>query len=1113
MRKITLQAILGGILASTSFFNAVDTYAADPPKPLARAGEVILQVSPSMALSDVNLLASSARCELIKPLAYSPGVYLLGLIGRNPNAQPQLATAALESAIRTLKASPLVQVAEPDYMCYYFGLPKKQAPAQRKTRAVAPPGPMITPNDPQYRNQWHMDMIRMPEAWNIQFSQDPRVSTLVAVIDSGIERGHPDFIDPTVGSLVIEHQAFGGGTAGVDTVGHGTHVGGTIGAATNNGNRVASVAGWVRNGLNVRLVDVNIDNGSGGVSSSGVIQGINFAATRGCKVANLSLGGYGVSTAQRNAVRDAIAAGVTIVAAAGNGTVNHATLPGYPSDYPGVIKVTSVGRDRRLSGYSDFGFTENSQIIAAPGGSNNDIISTWPLNGNPIFGPGTNGINSINGTSMASPHVAGVVALLAAAGVPSNQMYNALAAGAQAPGEPLDPNRHGPGILDAYSALLPFSDASPSVDLDSAGITSGFNSGVSTSGDRGVSYFNATPITISLQGVGRIYSNAPPSGIIGLWSLEQDVTVEIQTIGRTPSIVKTFVGGRGVAGQSGRFEIPVLPANAQKSTKFSGITVPALNADGTYTPLSLSPGQYRIVAKISQRNATGIASTLETAQFLTIVEKRLSAGRSMFSVPFKAGTFIRPVTDPNLTPEAALLGKTTVFSLARYNPLRLPSEDDYARFRNTVDSYNLRSASRFDIQDQLNSRIISYDTTLLSSSIAPIGFGYWLDLDRATTVSTTLLPYPTQIPGVSPIAENAVGINMYATGGGWNMIGAPFSYPVDWSVVTVVVEGASYSMADAVKAGYLSPALIGYANGDYVYAIAPSGQLEPFNGYWVRVFRDCTLLIPPVPSASSRLQVAGSNSDGWKARLIANVAGDVDGQNYFGQLRSATDAEDKNDILKPPAGAGHAYVRFNNASSDGKSRALAFDMRALVGNTITHQEWTADVATDRPNANVVLSWDGIRSAPRNSRLTLRDTVTGERIVMGSRSSYTYRSGEAGSSRKFVISIDPQTSGGSLAIRNMRTVQTGGRAASGWSIRFNTNVDAEIQGAVETLDGRPVGDLIGTGRSQSGADTTLRWDGRNKNGGLVAAGPYVVRVKARTVDGQTQVEQRVIQIVR
>lgn len=1110
MRK-QFRAILASVLSTVVSLCAIQDRALGQANNTSVAGkvmsgEIIVIFPESTTQATVVQIASNLGCEIIQPLAYTPGGYLLGLKGRRAGVVA-LPDSQLTQAVASLKLMPGVN-ASPNYMHEKRGQVKTaKATAPFRSRVTEPPGSEFIPNDPSFltNQQWDMRMMRMPEAWAVQSGDGTPIK--IAVIDSGVDTRHPDFTLADGSSIIVDSQAFAGTTgATVDPDGHGTHVAGTMAAATNNRIGVVGVAGLRRNGVNVQLMTMRIGDDTGGLSSAGSLQALNYIRLNGARVVNMSYGGPLQSgDPEVVAVTAAIAAGVVVVGASGNNGQDLATSPDFPTDIPGVIKVNAVGPDRALASYSNYG-GPNKKIIAAPGGDDGvTVFSTLPTSQGSYGGQ--------QGTSMAAPHVAGAVGVLLAAGVLPDEVYPLIANTASAPNPPPGQSqladRYGPGIIDLYSALQQLAP-SPTINFDTAS-SSGGSSGVNGS-DRGISYFGATPITISLRAVGRIYANAP-AGLRGKWSLEDDLTVEIQSVSRTPSIIKSFVGGRNVLGQPNRIEIPRLSASDNESRRFDGVTVPARNVDGTYTPISLSPGQYKIVMKLNIRENGAIVSVQEQSQFLTIVEKRLSAGRSMFSVPFKAGTFIRPITDPNLTPEAALLGKNTVFSLARYNPLRTPSDDDYARFRNTVDAFNLRSASRFDIQDQLNSRIISYDTTLLSSSVAPIGFGYWLDLDRATTVSTTLLPYPSQIPGVSPIAENAIGINAYATGGGWNMIGAPFTYPVDWSVVTVVVDGVSYSMAEAVRAGYLSPALIGYANGDYVYAIAPSGQLEPFNGYWVRVFRDCTLLVPPVPSASSRRQVVGANADGWKARLIASVAGDVDGQNYFGQLRSATDAEDKNDILKPPAGAGHAYVRFNSTSADGKSRALAFDMRALNGNTVSHQEWTADVATDRANATVVLSWDGIRSAPRNSRLTLRDTVTGERIVMGSRSSYTYRSGEAGSSRKFVISLDPQTSGGSLAIRNMRTVQSGGRAASGWSVRFNTNVDAEIQGAIETLDGRPVGDLIGTGRSQSGAETTLRWDGRNKNGGLVAAGPYVVRVKARTADGQTQVEQRVIQIVR
>jgi subtilisin family serine protease len=1106
MKQLQLRAILRGILMAAGLVSvAGSARAADPPKPLVRPGEIILQVSPSLGLSAVDQLSAAAGCEVIRPLAFSPGVYLLGVKGRDQTLKVSMPSAAMQEAIVKLRLSAGV-TADPNYIRYFTGMSQKSKQASRVT---APPAASITPNDTLHSQLWHMAMIRMPEAWNIQIGTG---TVLVGVIDSGIERNHPDLLDASGVSRVVDHQSFGGSNPGVDLLGHGTHVGGTIGATTNNGNRVSSVAGWNRGGLNTLLVDANVDSGAGdgSLSSAGIVQGINYCVSKPVKVINMSLGGYFDSSAERAAIKNAVDAGVVVVASAGNGTTDHGALPGYPSDYPGVIKVTSVGFDKKLTWYSDYGFTENSQIIAAPGGSldgnsAHDVLSLWPVNG-AALGQGQNGVNAIAGTSMASPHVAGAAALLVGAGVKGPNVYKALADGAQLPNEPLSAQKHGPGVLDVYSALLPYSDPAPSLTVDGGTVITNGGS------DRGISYFGATPIDISLRGVGRVYASGPPAGTTGLWSLETDITVEVQTIGRTPSIVKSFVGGRNVTGQPNRFEIPVLPTGASKSTVFNGVRVPAKNSDGSYTPITLSPGQYRIVGKVNLRNASGIVSTSEQVQFLTIVEKRLNAGRTMFAVPFKAGVFIRPATEPNLTPEAALLGSAASFSIARYNPLRSLSDDDYARFRSN-DPFSLQNAARFDIVDQLDKRVIAFDTTNPTSSIAPIGLGYWLDLDRAGGVSTTLLPYPSQIPGVSPIAENSVGINVYASGGGWNMIGAPFTYPVDWSVVTVRVEGVSYSIADATKAGIISPALIGFASGDYVYSIAPSGQLEPFNGYWVRVFRDCTLLVPPVPSAAiSRARgSSAAGAEGWRARLVASVAGDTDGQNYFGQARNANEKEDAADILKPPAGAGHAYVRFVSETTNGAGRSLAFDMRPVGGST--KQEWTAVVTTDRPNASVVLSWEGIRSAPRNARFTLVDTLTGARVPMAGVSSHTFKSGEPGTSRSFKIILESQASGGVLAIRSLRSVPGASRSGNGWTFGLTTNVDADIQGVIETLTGRQIAVLAGKGRSQAGREVTLAWDGRNGGGGSVAPGPYRVKVFAKSADGQTAVHQVTITNVR
>ena len=468
MRQIKLRAILSGILMAAVLLSVAGAAsAAQPPKALALPGEIILQVPPGTASATVDALAATAGCDVIKPLAYSPGVYLIGVKGRQISLTATEPSNAMLVAMAQLRTTPGV-TADPNFIRYFTGFSQK---SPRVTRATAGPGSSITPNDPLYAPQWDMTMVRMPEAWNIQFGT---ANVLVGVIDSGVERNHPDLQDASGADRTVDHQAFGGGTAGIDALGHGTHVAGTIAATTNNGNRVAGVAGWNRSGLNVLIVDVNVDSGAGNgsLSSAGIIQGINYCASKPVKVINMSLGGYGTSAAERAAVKNAVDTGVAVVCAAGNGTIDHGVLPGYPADFPGVIKVTAVGFDKKLTFYSDFGFTENPQLIAAPGGSldgnsAHDVLSLWPVNGGAL-GPGQNGTNAIAGTSMACPHVAGAAVLLSAAGVTGAQMYKALADGAQLPNEPLDARKHGPGVLDVYSALLPYSDPPPHMILEGA---------------------------------------------------------------------------------------------------------------------------------------------------------------------------------------------------------------------------------------------------------------------------------------------------------------------------------------------------------------------------------------------------------------------------------------------------------------------------------------------------------------------------------------------------------------------------------------------------------------------------------------------------------------------
>jgi subtilisin family serine protease len=183
-----------------------------------------------------------------------------------------------------------------------------------------------------------------------------------------------------------------------DGNGHGTHVGGTVAAETNNATGGAGTC------PNCRLMPVRVLDNNGSGTLVNVANGINFAANNGAEAINLSLGGSGSTTLQ-NAVNNAWNAGVFLACAAGNSNTS-STGSAYPAAYPNCFAIASTTSSDARSSFSNYGSWVE---VAAPGSS---IYSTW-LN---------SGYNTISGTSMATPHVAGLAGLLASQGLTNSQI-------------------------------------------------------------------------------------------------------------------------------------------------------------------------------------------------------------------------------------------------------------------------------------------------------------------------------------------------------------------------------------------------------------------------------------------------------------------------------------------------------------------------------------------------------------------------------------------------------------------------------------------------------------------------------------------------------------------
>ncbi|MCB0168547.1 MAG: peptidase S8 [Anaerolineae bacterium] len=267
------------------------------------------------------------------------------------------------AAVAALQTSADVAFVEPNYIAYALD----------------------TPSDPYFTSQWAYDVAGFSHAWDVTKGSS---NIVVAIVDTGIDLDHPDLnctVSNGAGKLTSGFNFYDNNNNPDDNNGHGTHVAGTVAACTDNSVGVSGSA------PNVRLMPVKVLGSTGSGSYSNVADGIVFAADNGAKIINLSLGGSANSTTLMNAVQYAYNKGVLIVAASGNAN----TSIYYPAAYSQVMAVGSTDSGDVRSSFSNYG---SDLDVVAPG---EFIYSTLP---------GWYGYSS--GTSMASPHVAGLAALI-----------------------------------------------------------------------------------------------------------------------------------------------------------------------------------------------------------------------------------------------------------------------------------------------------------------------------------------------------------------------------------------------------------------------------------------------------------------------------------------------------------------------------------------------------------------------------------------------------------------------------------------------------------------------------------------------------------------------------
>ena len=636
---------------------AAPALAVPSPTPDFVPGEVLMKRAPAAATSAKkrNALATSHGALFRKSLP--PDVDVLELSetvtstklkagGSQAKIDPTATeTHALKAAtlavVERLQADPAVAWAQPNYI----------------RRAL------LTPNDELYDRQWHYENINLPDAWETTTGSS---NIIVAVIDTGILSEHPDIpTERLVPGYDFVSSVFraqdgdgpdddpedpGDDPSGESSSFHGTHVAGTIGARTNNGDGVAGV-NW-----DVRIMPVRVLGALGGTASE-VSQGIRFAAglpteapappSERAHVINMSLGGAGTSPIEQAAVTDARNAGTIVIAAAGNDSSSDEYSP---AGLDGVISVSASTVSGTKASYSNYG---DKVDVAAPGGE------FWDADGDDNLDAVLSTLGNdegdfiyryYQGTSMASPHMAGVVALMLAVNAElTPDDIDKLLEGTHPDtstritrdlGLPGRDDFFGNGLIDAAAAVIAASEVTGAGEIDPVGSRL---SVLPTSLDFR-EFLSELPLVVTNSGTGAL--NVTSVTTDSPWLTAAPAS------GEAPLSIQVTVDRSGLADGSymGTVQIETNATEGSSSTSVSiAMTVGevSLGDAGPTIVRVLSADGSQVVAEVMTDAAQGYAYTtpvVEPGTYIVVAGTDRDGDSNICDIEDACGLFQEPVT-------------------------------------------------------------------------------------------------------------------------------------------------------------------------------------------------------------------------------------------------------------------------------------------------------------------------------------------------------------------------------------------------------------------------------------------------------------------------------------
>lgn len=474
---------------------------------------------------------------------------------------------AMEDAALFLQNLPGVRYVEPNYIAY----------------AIA------TPNDPGYNQQYGPQRIQANLAWDIW---QPQRTVYIAIIDTGVDYNHQDLVNKFrrhSNGTIYGWNTLNNTTNANDDNGHGTHCAGIAAAEINNGVGIAGVAAWNPSVPNsrtfVQIMPVKVLSSSGSGSWSSVANGITWAADNGAHILSLSLGGSSGSQQLADAVNYAWNRGCLIVVAAGNGGSSSFQ---YPAAYTNCIAVAATDSADRLASFSQYGSWVD---IAAPGVG---VYATWP----------GNSYRSLDGTSMACPHVSGAAALVwSHAPSLTNQQLRTILETNVDPYQPYSGRTIAPnaGRLNVYRALQaagnPGQPTLSSLSLSPTSVVGG----QSSTGT--VTLTAAAPsggFVVNLSSSNSTVASVPTSVTVPAGQTSATFTVSTTAVSTTTTVTITATAG-GISRQATLTVNPAPSVTLQSLTVSPSFVIGGNSATGTVTLSGPAPAGGVVVTLRSSR--------------------------------------------------------------------------------------------------------------------------------------------------------------------------------------------------------------------------------------------------------------------------------------------------------------------------------------------------------------------------------------------------------------------------------------------------------------------------------------------------------------------------------